>query len=143
MGTLSTEQKIQLSDMAEEEKLAHDVYVTLGDKFPNIHQFANIQNAETKHLDAVKTLLGRYNVTDPTVDKQVGVFTSERFQTLYNNLIASAVSEQAALAAGDDVEKTDIKDLETAKATVTAPDVTQVYNQLLTGSQHHLQAFSH
>lgn len=141
-GTLSTEQKIQLSDMAEEEKLAHDVYVTLGKKFPNAYQFTRIQNAETKHLEAVKTLLGRYNVTDPTTNTQVGTFTSEKFQTLYDSLVASAVSEEKALEAGVTVEKADIKDLETAKSTVTAPDVTKVYTQLLEGSQRHLQAFS-
>lgn len=142
MGTLSDAQKAQLSDMAEEEKLAHDVYVTLGNMFPDVNQFANIQKAETTHLDAVKTLLSRYSMPDPTANTQVGTFTSEKFQTLYNSLVASAVSADTAKAAGVTVEKTDIKDLETAKSTVTAPDVAKVYTQLLEGSQRHLQAFS-
>jgi hypothetical protein len=39
------------------------------------------------------------------------------------------------------VEKADITDLQAALSGLTAPDVRQVYTQLLTATQHHLTAF--
>ena len=52
--------------MAEEEKLAHDVYVALAARYPDLMQFARIQRSETMHLTAVRTLLTRYGIADPT-----------------------------------------------------------------------------
>ncbi len=140
-GTLTTGQRAELAAMAEEEKLAHDVYVTLAARFPAVYQFARIQNAETVHQTAVRTLMVRYGIADPTAGLAVGVFASPAFQSMYDGLIAGATSEATALAAGIAVENADIADLTTAISTVTAPDVVQVYNNLLTASQRHLAAF--
>ncbi len=140
-GTLTADQKTKLAGMAEEEKMAHDLYVALAAKYPADHQFANIAKAETKHLTAVRTLLTRYGIADPTAGKAEGSFASERMQTLYNQLLAGATTSQAALAAGVTVEKTDIADLANAKVGVTAPDVNLVYTNLTQGSEHHLKAF--
>ena len=46
-----------------------------------------------------------------------------------------------ALAAGIAVEKADIADLKAAMTGLTAPDVQQVYTNLLRGSERHLVAF--
>jgi len=140
-GTLTADQKVFLAGMAEEEKLAQDLYKTLAAKFPNDGQFARITRAESMHLTAVRTLLSRYGVADPTAGQATGVFASAKTQSLYNNLLSSATSDGSALAAGVAVEKADIAALNAAKAGVTAPDVLQVYAHLLAGSQRHLTAF--
>ena len=49
-GTLTATQKAELAAMAEEEKLAHDLYVVFGDKHGI--PFSRITNAETRHLVA-------------------------------------------------------------------------------------------
>jgi hypothetical protein len=140
-GTLTAAQKTSLAAMAEEEKLAHDLYVTLAAKYGNT-SFNRISNAETRHLTEVRIVLTRYNITDPTAGKAVGTFATASTQQLYNKLVAQGTaSVDGAFAAARTVEKTDIADLNKAKTGVTAPDVLAVYTHLLAGSQRHLVAF--
>jgi hypothetical protein len=140
-GTLTTTQKASLAAMAEEEKLAHDLYVTFAVKYGTT-SFSRISNAETRHLMEVRTLLKRYAITDPTAGKAVGTFATTSTQQLYNKLVTQGTaSVDAASAAARAVEKTDIADLNKAKTGVTAPDVLAVYTHLLAGSQRHLVAF--
>ena len=51
--------------MREEEKLAKDVYTTLGQVW-GINIFTNISSAEQTHTDSVKTLIDRYGLEDPS-----------------------------------------------------------------------------
>lgn len=142
-GSLTATQRSALAEMADEEKMAHDLYVALGDKYPEVRQFQMIPNAESRHLEAVQTLLTRYSIADPTVGKSAGEFSSARIQNLYDTLLVQgSASSTAALNVGVVVEKTDIADLNAASNNVTAPDVTLVYQNLTTGSEHHLAAFS-
>jgi hypothetical protein len=142
MGTLTTAQKTELAAMAEEEKVAHDLYVALGTRYPELRQFANIAKAELQHLTAVRTLMDRYAIADPTAGYFAGEFKTTAFQTLYDDLLAGATDSTKALAAGVAVEKADIADLKAATTGMTAPDVLQVYGNLLAGSERHLVAFS-
>ena len=140
-GTLTAAQKNTLAAMAEEEKLAHDLYVAFADKY-GTRVFTRIPNAETQHLEEVRILLERYAVADPTVGQAVGVFSTTSAQQQYNKLLAQGTaSVDAAYAAARTVETIDITDLKAATAGVTAPDVLQVYKNLLAGSQRHLVAF--
>jgi hypothetical protein len=127
--------------MADEEKLARDLYTVLATRYPNDVQFSRIVRAESMHLAAVRTLMTRYDVTDPTAGLPAGSFANAATTSLYASLLASATSDATALAAGVAVEKDDIAALNTAKAGVTAPDVLQVYTYLLTASHRHLTAF--
>ncbi len=140
-GTLNADQKTALAGMADEEKLARDLYAALAVTYPNDVQFARITRSESMHLAAIRTLLARYGVTDPTAGLEPGDFASTTTQSLYTNLLAGATSDATALAAGVSVEKDDIAALNAAKSGVTAPDVLQVYTNLLTASQRHLTAF--
>lgn len=140
-GTLSTEQKARLAGMAEEEKLAHDVYVALAASTGD-SRFTRIATAETRHLEQVRALMTRYGITDPTAGKAPGQFTSTATATLYADLVAKGkVSLDAALGVGRTIEKLDIADLAKAGSGVTAPDVTSVYAHLSAGSTMHLRAF--
>ena len=140
-GTLTDDQKVELAAMAEEEKLAHDLYVAFDEQY-DATVFTRIAKAETKHLDAVRTLLERYELTDPTEGMEAGQFLSTDTQALYDTLLGEgSVSLDAAMEAGRTVEETDIADLATANEGVTAPDVQKVYERLLAGSEKHLVAF--
>lgn len=140
-GTVTDEQKATLTAMAAEEKLAHDLYVTFAEKY-DATVFSRVAQSETKHLEVVRTLLERYDITDPTVGLEAGKFPTDATQKLYDTLLAQgSVSLDAAREAARTVETTDIADLTAASEGVTAPDVIAVYANLLTASQHHLSAF--
>ncbi|MBG6058148.1 hypothetical protein RCH16_001616 [Cryobacterium sp. MP_M5] len=140
-GTVTDGQKATLTAMAAEEKLAHDLYVAFAEKY-DATVFSRVAQSETKHLEAVRTLLERYDITDPTVGLEAGKFPADATQKLYDTLLTQgSVSLDAAREAARTVETTDIADLTAASNGVTAPDVLTVYEHLLTASQHHLTAF--
>ncbi|MDJ0324746.1 DUF2202 domain-containing protein [Cryobacterium sp. PH31-AA6] len=141
-GTVTDEQKATLTAMAAEETLAHDLYVAFAEKYEDSTVFSRIARSETKHLEAVRTLLERYDITDPTVGLEAGTFPTDATQKLYDTLLAQgSVSLDGAMEAARTVEKTDIADLTAAAEGVTAPDLLKVYENLLNASQHHLTAF--
>ena len=140
-GTLTVAQQTALARMAEDEKAAYDLYTALAVKYPDLVQFSRIARAEATHLSAVRSLLTRYGIADPTAGLPAGTFADAEVQALYSSLLSGATSAASALAAGVTVEKTDIADLTTALSGVSAPDVTRVLTQLLNGSQRHLVAF--
>ena len=59
--------------LVEEEKLAHDVYVALSEIY-DANQLRNIPAAELQHQDAVRVLLDRYGLDDPTIGAAAGEF---------------------------------------------------------------------
>ena len=140
-GTLTADQKADVAYMVEEEKLAHDVYLALAATFPADVQFARIATSEAQHEAALRTILARYTLTDPTAGLATGQFSTSAFQTLYTDLIAQATTPANALQVGIAIEKLDIADLTSALNGVTAPDLTWTYTNLRNASQHHLTAF--
>jgi len=140
-GTLTADQKADVAYMVEEEKLAHDVYVALAATYPADFQFARIANSEAQHEAALRTILTRYNLADPTAGLAAGEFSTSAFQKLYNDLVAQATTAANALEVGVAIEKLDIADLTSSLDGVTAPDVVQTYTNLRNASQHHLTAF--
>jgi hypothetical protein len=127
--------------MAQEEKLAHDVYVALAADTQD-PRFTRIAAAESRHLAEVRALLTRYGIADPTAGKADGVFASDAIQQQYKDLVArGSASLDAALAVGRDIEKADLADLGKAGSDITAQDVSTVYTRLSNGSRMHLRAF--
>lgn len=140
-GTLTDAQRSGLAANAEEEKLAHDLYTEFANRY-DARIFDRIAASETTHLEAIRTLLSRYGITDPTANQAPGHFTTPAVQTTYDQLLAQgAASQDAALQVGKTVETTDISLLRESLNSLTAPDVQRVYGNLLTASQHHLAAF--
>jgi len=138
---LTDDEKYWMTYMREEEKLARDVYLSLGARW-NLPLFTNIAQSEQVHMDSVKTLLDRYGIPDPAAGKAQGAFTDPALQDLYDDLIAQgSASPVEALKAGVIVEETDIADLNKALATTEKNDIRTVYNNLLQGSMNHLNAF--
>ena len=140
-GTLTAQQKTTLAAMAQEEKLAHDLYAAFAAKYPAA-VFDRTAASETRHLTAVRAVLDRYGQADPTAGQPAGQFSDPAVQAGYDRLLAQGQADQAAaLRVGQTVERTDIADLKAALTGLTAADVQQLYTHLLTASQHHLFAF--
>jgi hypothetical protein len=140
-GTLTEQQRTTLAAQAEQEKLAHDLYAAFAAQYDPV-VFDRIAAAETQHLTAVRTLLDRYGLTDPTAGKPAGQFANPTVQATYDRLLARGRATQAAaLQVGVQVEQTTIDDLRDALNGLAAPDVQQVYTRLLHTSQQHLTAF--
>jgi len=140
-GQLTQEEIDGLLYMVEEEKLAHDVYATLYQKW-GLQIFNNIAESEATHVNAVRTLLEKYNITDPTKDEPVGVFTNPDLQALYNQLIEmGSKSAVDALKVGALIEETDIIDLQERIDQTDKLDIIAVYENLMMGSRNHLRAF--
>ncbi|MCW4012337.1 MAG: DUF2202 domain-containing protein [Candidatus Bathyarchaeota archaeon] len=127
--------------MREEEKLARDVYLTLGETW-DLNIFFNIAESEQTHTDAVKDLLDRYGIEDPVKDDTVGVFTSPVMKDLYDALVAQGETSLVdALIVGATVEDLDIYDLSELLDETDNPDIIVVYENLSKGSRNHLRAF--
>ncbi len=141
ISNLSEGEKAGLIQMREEEKLAHDVYVTLYEKWgQNI--FNNISQSEQTHTDTIKVLLEKYNLTDPVTSDKVGMFTAPEMQKLYNDLTAKGnVSLVEALTVGAIIEDLDISDLNKLLATTDNEDIKIAYQNLNKGSRNHMRAF--
>ena len=141
-SSLTADEIAGLTFMREEEKLAHDVYVTFYQRY-GVAIFNNIASSEAAHMAAIKTLLDRYGIADPVAGNGVGAFENIELQALYNQLIVQgSPSLSAALKVGGAIEEIDILDLQERLAMTTHADIQQVYNSLLNGSYNHLRAFA-
>lgn len=141
-GTLTKAQEQDLAAQAGVEKLSHDVYLAFADSTGDL-RFEHIAWSETRHLAAVRTLMDRYDVTDPTAGDRVGEFDSDAVQAAYESALADGSgSLRDALDVAAGLERTDIDGLEAAAEGLDAPDVEQVYAHLTAASQMHLAAFS-
>jgi hypothetical protein len=139
-GDLSDEVSSALIYMREEEKLAHDVYVTMYEKWGK-SVFENISQSEQTHTDAIKILIDRYGLQDPA-SSSIGVFINPDLQALYKDLVAHRnQSVVEALKVGATIEEIDILDLQKYLILTDDADIQQVFNNLLNGSHNHLRAF--
>ncbi len=140
--SLDDNEKAGLIAMREEEKLAHDVYITLYEKWKT-NVFRNIAASESTHTEAVRYLLERYEIDDPVKSQAVGVFTNSDFTKLYTELVKKGESSlKDALIVGATIEDLDIKDLKDLIAKTDNQDIQTVYNNLIRGSRNHLRSFS-
>lgn len=140
-GTLTSEQKQRLAEQAVLEKLSHDVYVVFAEKTGD-PRFEHIARSETRHLGAVRTVMSRYDVQDPTKGLGEGELSGDASEAYQKYVAAGSRSAQAALDTARDIERKDIEGLRKAAASLEAPDVEQVYAHLLRASEMHLAAFS-
>ena len=154
---LTDEEIRQLTFIREEEKLARDVYLALGEQW-NAPIFTNIAQSEQQHMDAVGQLIEKYGLEDPITDDTPGVFTDPTLHRLYNDLVSKGdvdlgyiktglvveggiTSELAAYKVGAFIEEFDIIDIQHAIAETSHSDVENVYENLVRGSRNHLRSF--
>ena len=65
---ISDDEKTSLLHMREEEKLARDVYNYLYERW-GMRIFDNISLAEQMHMDAIATILQKYDIPDPVLSE--------------------------------------------------------------------------
>ena len=162
--TLDANEETHLVFMREEEKLARDVYITLGALYPKAKIFGRIDDSEQRHTCAVCDMLKKYGVDDPNTNDNVGVYTGEAYGEYFTEKyrqLTERGSENllAALHVGALVEEMDMEDInycpkeileqdnginakdQCGKIYTDNPDVRRLYTSLLEGSENHLRAF--
>lgn len=140
--SLTDDEVAGLVYMREEEKLAKDVYLGLYDLW-GLNIFQNIASSEQTHTDAVKNLLDLFDIEDPADNSPTGVFANEDLQKLYDDLmVIGAQSLGDALKVGGAIEEIDILDLQEYLETPQNDEIRRVYQNLLSGSENHLRAFT-
>ncbi len=164
--SLDAAEEVHLLFMRAEEKLAHDVYLNLGVKFPDYAVFSNIVNSETKHVETMLNKIVQFGLTDPNINDGPGEFNAdnygEYFTKNYNALIdvdAAEIPLLQALKNGALIEELDMHDIIYCPEVIveTVGDITdeygcgmeytdakaliRSYGNLLDGSENHLRAF--
>jgi hypothetical protein len=128
--------------MAEEEKVARDVYLYLSEYWGS-RIFSNIASSEQTYMDTVEELLNTYSLPVPSTMDSRGVFENSELQELYDSLIAKGQQSLVdALEVGVLIEETDIIDLNELLEENPPSDVATAYNNLLDGSYSHLDSFN-
>lgn len=133
----------ELAYLIEEEKLAHDVYQAMFDKWGS-RVFGNIKDSETTHGNMVLAVMSSRNLADPRTD-ELGKFINQDLQNLYNKLIAQgSQSVEDAYKVGVIIEETDIADLTDTLAKLDAKDtdIKALIENLIHASENHLRAFN-
>jgi hypothetical protein len=129
--------------LIEEEKLAHDVYQVLYEKW-GLRTFNNIKNSESTHQQMVLAVMESRGIVDPR-KSEIGKFTNPELQTLYDSLIAKGSQSQTeAYKVGVAIEELDINDLKRMIDNLDPKDtdISGVFESLLNGSENHLRAFN-
>lgn len=133
-------EKDALVFMLEEERLARDVYDHLFAKW-GLPQFENISTSEQSHMDAVETLLKKYDL--PYSILEAGTFQNTDLQAAYNSLVAQGDEDLVgALTSGATIEDLDIFDLENWMDQIENGEILNVFSKLQCGSRNHLRAFT-
>ena len=146
---LTQKQKDRLFFIYQEEKVARDVYIYLGNIYEDESTFASIQLAEQRHMDSAQKLCETYDIDISMIDESesdYGFFEVTYLQNLYNKCIElSGDSLIEALEVGKLIEETDIGTLtDTIDAIDIAEmpaDVISTYETLREGSYNHLESF--
>ena len=141
--TLTTSQKADLKFLAEEEKLARDVYTYLATKVTT-RKFSNIARSEQTHMNYMATLLTKYKQWNPTTNRKAGVFYNQDIQALYNSLtVEGSAGLLQAYAVGVKVEELDIGTLEDLLLESMPVDVKAALELMVAASYNHLEAFQY
>jgi hypothetical protein len=167
--TLDPAEVTHLVFMREEEKLARDVYLTLGEMYPQQRIFDRIATqSEQQHTDAVLAKLSQYNIPDPNpvtdkLPESIGLFTGAEYGGYFLEKYIALVeigsrSELNALYVGAFIEELDMHDIIECPEVIVdrdngineggcgmnytdEDDVKQTLASLLAGSENHLRAF--
>lgn len=141
-NTITDFEKQSIIFSREEEKMARDVYNVLYSKWSNMSFLSNIAGSEQKHMDAMKTLIDKFGITDPVGNNADGVFTNADLQKMYNDLVAKgSMSELDAIIVGLMIEDVDIYDLQKALLQIQNAEVKTAFENLTKASKNHMREF--
>jgi len=142
MGQLSESEVEAILYMREAEKLARDVLLALDEQWDS-EVLGRVAQSEDTHTEAIKALIDRYNLWDPSSVTWDGYYNNEELLALHRQLVrqggGSAVD---ALAVGAQMQEISILDLREYRAETDDEDVQMVYENLLRASRNHLRVFA-
>jgi hypothetical protein len=169
VGTLDAVEETHLIFMREEEKLARDVYITLGKLYRDLKVFTRIDDAEQKHTDTMAGMLDLYGIEDPSTSDKVGVFTGEDYGWYFTEkfellLARGEIDGLEALYVGAFIEELDMHDIAHCPSVIVEtyfgldPEgegvedlcglvytdeatIIRAYESLIDGSKSHLRAY--
>ncbi len=117
----------------EEEMMANQLYTLFYEKY-DVLTFKNIADSEKTHMEAVKTLLDRYELSVPT--------TYTHIQSLYDELKTKwNLSLKDALEVWIKIEIVDINDIVTAIKSTDNADIKNVLVNIWWASYNHMRWF--
>jgi hypothetical protein len=143
-GKLTADQKDDLADFAEREKLAQDLYTDFADAAGD-PRLSMLAWSESHHLRTLQAMLERYDVEDPTEGNGPGEFTDEAVAADYDAMLEDGSgSQEAALEVSRDLEQGFVDTLGDAAEQLedSAPDVARAYEHLAFASARHLEVLS-
>jgi hypothetical protein len=132
-----TKEDEDLLYMWEEEKMAHDFYLKMFEKYRK-RIFSNITESEKRHMNAIKHLMNERGISTPVDEKEIGFFKNPEMARHYEELLQSGhKSLYDAYEAGLTLEKADIVDLDERIKRANTPQVRQVLGNLKEASYRH------
>lgn len=141
MGQLSEPEVEAILYLREVEKLARDVLLALGEQWEN-EEFRRVAESENTHSEAIKALIDRYELWDPSSVTWDGYYTNEELLALYRQFKRQGErSISDAMVAGAMVEEISILDLREYRTETDDEDLQMVYQNLLRASRNHLRVF--
>ncbi len=123
----------------EEEILAHDLYVALSEKFPDVMPLQNIPHSELRHREALAAVLKADGIEVPKPQEGHRFVTAGLDETFAQWLADGQKSVADACRAGVRLEDHDIAELRQAQTDFPAHK--EVLAQLEAASNNHLRAF--
>lgn len=139
---LTKDQKEMLFFIYQGEKVARDIYITLGDIHKEENTFAFLQFSGQRHFECAKELCAIYGVEASQIEEaRVGQFESVVLQTVYDACTEKGKkSIHDALEVAEFIKSNEIKDLEYASVGMPG-HVVSVYENIKKRNQRHLDAF--
>ncbi|MFI7542501.1 DUF2202 domain-containing protein [Actinoplanes sp. NPDC049599] len=137
-GSIDPVQRAHLRALAVRIKIVHDLLAVFADAYTPFP--AELVGAQTRELIAVRLLLDRYAAGDPGTHLAPGVFADAAAQRDYDRLRARGrAGRSAALQVIAATLSETVTMLEPTLPGLTAPDVRNVYFQLLASSLRQLR----
>lgn len=139
---LTKDQKEMLFFIYQGEKVARDIYITLGNIYKDENTFSFMQFSGQRHFECTRELCDIYGVETSQIEEEsIGRFESVVLQTMYDACIEKGKkSIYDALEVAEFIKSNEIKDLE--HASVGMPShVVNVYENIKKRNQRHLDVF--
>lgn len=137
-GELPDAGKALLGELAERGKLSHDLLAAFTDRFEVFP--GQLVGAQTRELAAIRVLLDRYGVPDPTAGRPAGEFARDDTRSRYDRLLAEGTRDRvSALAVGTRLAATTVAILDEALPRLDAPDVRHTLLHLLMASRQQIR----
>lgn len=128
-----------LYGVREDEKMARDLNIVFSSLYPATLPFINISLAEATHIATLEKLFDYYEIDYPALSSP-GVFTDEKRQSRYNELVAEGNSLVNAYKVIALLEEENIITYNHILESISNPNIKIIVSNLLRSSRNHLRS---